>query len=388
MIGYRSLKRSGDRAGRPARPLRLRRVRADHAADRAALGLPRLRRHPLRRRAGARASLGASGRAATTTRRPKPLDAAITFAPSGDVVRAALRATDRGATVAINAIHLDRLPEMPLRGAVVGAPPGERRELHARRRARMIWRSPRRSRSARHSRRTRSPTRTSRSPACPAARSTAPPAGPGLTSRRWFGPPPRWSWRPRCSPDGARAGRRRGESEGRRTPSDGVFGFATPIGLRGTSKRCGAWDRAVEVAVGLGAGMSAALAHSGSPLQWSVMPRLAVAGNDRGAMTCGRRRIGREHRRHLAVVRRVLRRFAQLVPDPLPGCGRTSSSAASTGGAAFAMRYFVRLRPRGARPAACSSTPACRISESGFGRGRRRGLAANSGRICPTVDRS
>ena len=44
---------------------------------------------------------------------PEPLDAAITFAPSGDVVRAALRAVDRGATVAINAIHLDRLPEIP-----------------------------------------------------------------------------------------------------------------------------------------------------------------------------------------------------------------------------------------------------------------------------------
>jgi propanol-preferring alcohol dehydrogenase len=44
---------------------------------------------------------------------PEPLDAAITFAPSGDVVRAALAATDRGGTVAINAIHLDRLPEMP-----------------------------------------------------------------------------------------------------------------------------------------------------------------------------------------------------------------------------------------------------------------------------------
>ncbi len=44
---------------------------------------------------------------------PEPLDAAITFTPSGDVVRAALRALDRGATVAINAIHLDRLPELP-----------------------------------------------------------------------------------------------------------------------------------------------------------------------------------------------------------------------------------------------------------------------------------
>ncbi len=40
-----------------------------------------------------------------------PLDFAITFAPSGDVVVAALRAVDRGGTVAVNAIHLDRIPE-------------------------------------------------------------------------------------------------------------------------------------------------------------------------------------------------------------------------------------------------------------------------------------
>jgi propanol-preferring alcohol dehydrogenase len=42
---------------------------------------------------------------------PVPLDAAVTFAPAGDVVVAALRALDRGGTVAINAIHLDRVPE-------------------------------------------------------------------------------------------------------------------------------------------------------------------------------------------------------------------------------------------------------------------------------------
>ena len=42
---------------------------------------------------------------------PAPLDAAITFAPVGDIVVAALRAVDRGATVAVNAIHLDRMPE-------------------------------------------------------------------------------------------------------------------------------------------------------------------------------------------------------------------------------------------------------------------------------------
>lgn len=41
---------------------------------------------------------------------PHPLDAAVTFAPAGEVVLAALRACDRGATVAINAIHLDGIP--------------------------------------------------------------------------------------------------------------------------------------------------------------------------------------------------------------------------------------------------------------------------------------
>jgi len=44
---------------------------------------------------------------------PVPLEAAITFAPAGDVVVAALRALDRGGTVAVNAIHLDRIPEFP-----------------------------------------------------------------------------------------------------------------------------------------------------------------------------------------------------------------------------------------------------------------------------------
>jgi len=41
---------------------------------------------------------------------PDPLDAAVTFAPAGAVVVAALRALDRGATVAVNAIHLDGIP--------------------------------------------------------------------------------------------------------------------------------------------------------------------------------------------------------------------------------------------------------------------------------------
>ena len=41
---------------------------------------------------------------------PEPLDAAVTFAPAGSVVISALKALAPGATVAINAIHLDGIP--------------------------------------------------------------------------------------------------------------------------------------------------------------------------------------------------------------------------------------------------------------------------------------
>jgi propanol-preferring alcohol dehydrogenase len=56
-------------------------------------------------------ALGAVWTGGYDERPPAPLDAAITFAPAGDVVIAALQALDRGATVAVNAIHLDRMPE-------------------------------------------------------------------------------------------------------------------------------------------------------------------------------------------------------------------------------------------------------------------------------------
>jgi propanol-preferring alcohol dehydrogenase len=56
-------------------------------------------------------SLGAAWAGGYDERPPEALDAAVTFAPSGDVVVAALRALDRGGTVAINAIHLDRIPQ-------------------------------------------------------------------------------------------------------------------------------------------------------------------------------------------------------------------------------------------------------------------------------------
>ena len=55
--------------------------------------------------------LGATWAGSYDDRPPERLDAAITFAPSGDVVVAALGAVERGGVVAINAIHLDRIPQ-------------------------------------------------------------------------------------------------------------------------------------------------------------------------------------------------------------------------------------------------------------------------------------
>lgn len=57
--------------------------------------------------------LGAVWAGGYDERPPWPLDAAITFAPVGSVVVAALEALDRGGTVAINAIHLDGIPAFP-----------------------------------------------------------------------------------------------------------------------------------------------------------------------------------------------------------------------------------------------------------------------------------
>jgi propanol-preferring alcohol dehydrogenase len=55
--------------------------------------------------------LGAKWVGDALDRPPEPLDCAVTFAPSGDVVLAALAALRKGGVVAINAIHLDRMPQ-------------------------------------------------------------------------------------------------------------------------------------------------------------------------------------------------------------------------------------------------------------------------------------
>jgi alcohol dehydrogenase, propanol-preferring len=56
-------------------------------------------------------SLGAKWVGTETEKPPVELDRAVTFAPSGDVVVAALASLRKGGIVAINAIHLDRMPQ-------------------------------------------------------------------------------------------------------------------------------------------------------------------------------------------------------------------------------------------------------------------------------------
>ena len=56
-------------------------------------------------------SLGAKWVGAETDKPPVELDRAITFAPAGNVVISALSSLRKGGVVAINAIHLDHMPE-------------------------------------------------------------------------------------------------------------------------------------------------------------------------------------------------------------------------------------------------------------------------------------
>jgi propanol-preferring alcohol dehydrogenase len=56
-------------------------------------------------------ALGAAWTGGLGERPPEPLDAAVTFAPVGSVVVDALQALDKGGVVAVNAIHLDSIPE-------------------------------------------------------------------------------------------------------------------------------------------------------------------------------------------------------------------------------------------------------------------------------------
>jgi len=56
--------------------------------------------------------LGATSVGDTFDAPPEPLDAAVLFAPAGDIVPAALAALDRGGTLAIAGIHLSDIPSL------------------------------------------------------------------------------------------------------------------------------------------------------------------------------------------------------------------------------------------------------------------------------------
>jgi propanol-preferring alcohol dehydrogenase len=57
--------------------------------------------------------LGATWVGGTMERPPVPLDAAIIFAPAGELVPAALEAVDRGSAVVLGGIHMSPLPSLP-----------------------------------------------------------------------------------------------------------------------------------------------------------------------------------------------------------------------------------------------------------------------------------
>ena len=58
------------------------------------------------------AALGAAWVGGADDAPPRPLDAAIVFAPAGTLVPAALRATRKGATVALAGITMSPIPQM------------------------------------------------------------------------------------------------------------------------------------------------------------------------------------------------------------------------------------------------------------------------------------
>ena len=71
--------------------------------------------HVLTRSARARRlalELGAASARDVAEAPPEPLDAAVTFAPDGGLVPVALRALDRGATLAVAGIHLSPIPAL------------------------------------------------------------------------------------------------------------------------------------------------------------------------------------------------------------------------------------------------------------------------------------
>ncbi|HYL51773.1 MAG TPA: zinc-dependent alcohol dehydrogenase family protein [Acidimicrobiia bacterium] len=112
IIGYRALRRSGLR---PGGRLGIYGFGASaHLAAQIALHRD-ARVHVLTRSAEARRlalELGCSSARDASDAPPEPLDAAIFFAPVGELVPVAMRALDRGGTLSIAGIHLTDIPKL------------------------------------------------------------------------------------------------------------------------------------------------------------------------------------------------------------------------------------------------------------------------------------
>jgi propanol-preferring alcohol dehydrogenase len=115
IIGYRALRRSALPAGGRLGVYGF--GASAHLATQVALA-EGATVHVLTRAAAARElalSLGASSAAGADDAPPEPLDAAILFAPVGDLVPVALAALDAGGTLAIAGIHLSDIPALDYR---------------------------------------------------------------------------------------------------------------------------------------------------------------------------------------------------------------------------------------------------------------------------------
>src|SRR5690242_9201809 len=116
IIGFRCLRRTGIRDWRGARLG----IYGFGAAGHVAIQIARARGADVyvstrdRERHQALASeLGARWVGGTLDRPPVPLDAAIVFAPAGEIVPAALGALDKGGTLVLGGIHMSDIPSFP-----------------------------------------------------------------------------------------------------------------------------------------------------------------------------------------------------------------------------------------------------------------------------------
>jgi len=110
IIGYRALRRSGLRRGGRLGVYGF--GASAHLAAQLAVAEGATVHVLTRSERARRLALELGAASASTTRPPEPLDAAILFAPAGELVPPALEALDRGGVLAVAGIHLSDIPPL------------------------------------------------------------------------------------------------------------------------------------------------------------------------------------------------------------------------------------------------------------------------------------